>query len=233
MPVAGLYCRISREDQSTYSLSTQLDACRRLAVERGYEIGDQTTYIDGGHSSETLNRPALDRLRDAVQAGTVKAVIAYSPDRLSRDVGLMYLLEMEFKRHQVVVLYVTMPNDATPEGELLKHMRHAISSYELAVIRERTKRGKRGSALAGLPLVGNAALGFTYVKKGQRIPGTERISAGELIIDPVEADIVKEIFTMRRQGLGAWRIATLLTKRGVKTKRGGREWSTQMVLNVL
>ncbi len=41
-----------------------------------------TVFSDEGQSSESLDRPELSRLLDAIKAGEVERLIVYSTDRL-------------------------------------------------------------------------------------------------------------------------------------------------------
>jgi site-specific DNA recombinase len=55
-------------------------------------------YIDDGISGARLDRPALDRLRDAARRGEVDAVVILSPDRLARNSAHQWLLIEEFEK---------------------------------------------------------------------------------------------------------------------------------------
>ena len=222
---AVIYCRISREDQSTYSLQTQEAACRQLAETEGYTVLE--CFVDNGYSSERLDRPGLEKLRELVRAQAVDAVIAHSPDRLSRKVGHQYILEEEFKRFNIRLLYCTSTTEDTPEGRLTSHIRSAISEFELETLRERTRRGRRARAQAGLPQLG---YGVPY---GYRYNPVSNTSRGELVPDPEQASIVQEIFQLRLQGIGGGRIAQILTARGVPTKKNKPRWCPSTVLGIL
>jgi site-specific DNA recombinase len=225
MPTAAIYTRISREDQSTYSLATQEAACRQLAEREGLDVRE--VFTDDGYSSERLDRLGLERLRDLVRAQAVAAIVCHSPDRLTRKAGHLYILEEEFRRHQVRLLYCTSTADDTPEGRLTGHIRAAISEFELETLRERTRRGRRARALAGLPQLG---YGVPYGYKYNPVSNTSR---GELVVDPSEASIVQEIFQLRLQGLGAWRLSRLLTARGVPTKHNKPSWTVSTLIGML
>ena len=45
-----------------------------------------------------MDRPALDRLRDAVAQGEIEAVLILSPDRLVRQFAYQYIVVEEFER---------------------------------------------------------------------------------------------------------------------------------------
>lgn len=93
MPVAA-YLRVSTRGQS---VAMQRDAIERAALARGARIDEWFAEKVGGAAAV---RPQLDRLRQAVQAGTFDRVFAYRLDRLSRG-GIRETLSIveEFKTH--------------------------------------------------------------------------------------------------------------------------------------
>src|ERR671920_168528 len=63
---AAIYARVSTERQGRdQTIDSQLDALRRWASGHGHELKDEHIYIDEGYSGARLDRPALDRLRNA------------------------------------------------------------------------------------------------------------------------------------------------------------------------
>jgi site-specific DNA recombinase len=115
LPAAAIYARISWEDQSKYSLSSQREGCEALAAARGYQTSSEFTFIDDGGLSVELDRPALAALREAVRMGLIRAVVIHSLDRLSRKVVHQLLLLEEFEKSNVQVLFVDGPSDS-PKG---------------------------------------------------------------------------------------------------------------------
>ena len=60
--IAGLYMRLSQEDERTgesLSIENQRQMLRRYAEENDFEIYDE--YIDDGISGTTFNRPEVQR----------------------------------------------------------------------------------------------------------------------------------------------------------------------------
>ncbi len=57
-----------------------------------------TRFKDEGVSGETLNRPALEALREQIEQGFVTTVICLDPDRLSRKLLHQLLLTEEWER---------------------------------------------------------------------------------------------------------------------------------------
>src|SRR4030088_3792389 len=86
----AVYTRKSSEEgleMEFNSLDAQREACEAYVASQRAEgwllVPDR--YDDGGFSGGTLERPALKRLRTAIQAGKVDVVVVYKIDRLSRS----------------------------------------------------------------------------------------------------------------------------------------------------
>ena len=122
---AALYCRVSSrgQEQDGTSLDTQLDSCRRLALERGYTIAEEHTYREVHTGTELWERPQLTRLREAIRRREVRAVVVHAIDRLSRDPVHLGVVLSEADHVGVEVLFVTEPLDNSPEGQLIRFVR--------------------------------------------------------------------------------------------------------------
>lgn len=142
-------------------------------------------YLDD-YTGASLERPGLNELRDFIAREAVEAVIVYDLDRLSRKAVYQMLLEEEFAKAGVGVHYVLGQYEDTPEGNLQKQIKAAISEYERAKITERIKRGLKGKAKAG------------YVVVGARPPYGYQVQSEPhknwLVVDEDEARVVRLIF---------------------------------------
>ena len=98
----ALYARVSTDRQAEkYGVSSQLEALRKRSREKNRLLifdGDNDAFIDDGYSGADLDRPALNRLRQAVKEGRVDIVMAYDPDRLSRKLYHLMILADEFEK---------------------------------------------------------------------------------------------------------------------------------------
>src|SRR5919206_4843709 len=160
-PRAVIYARVSSEEQSRgYSLDTQLDACRKYCADRGYvSVGEFTD----AHTGTTMDRPGINALLDALPELRPDIIVLYDVDRLGRELVVQAVLEQELSRHGAHIEYVLGGATNTPEGELLKMMKGAISVFENRQRVERSKRGKVGRVKAGHPLVaGRPPFGYVY-----------------------------------------------------------------------
>src|SRR5215211_464380 len=98
-PRVALYARVSTERQAeSQTIEQQLERLHAYAAQQAWPIGPEQTYRDDGVSGARLDRPALDRLRDAVARGDVDRVLITSPDRLARRYAYQVWLLEEFER---------------------------------------------------------------------------------------------------------------------------------------
>lgn len=180
---AAIYARVSTEGQSDhgYSIDDQLSSCRERLANIG--VFDIVEYIDDGFSGEYIDRPAMDRLRNALQEKAYHIVILYDPDRLSRNLTDQLLLADEIEKSGAQLYFITGDYDASPEGKLFFSMKGAIAAYEKAKIRERTMRGKRAKAMKNKLVFNDNAFGYDFDSEKSMY-----------VINEHEAGIVKLIF---------------------------------------
>jgi site-specific DNA recombinase len=69
----GIYARVSTEAQEARgTIGSQLDALRTRVAAGGDELVAE--FVDDGYSGARLDRPGLDTLRDAAEAGRIEAI---------------------------------------------------------------------------------------------------------------------------------------------------------------
>ena len=168
---AAIYCRVSTEDQEREgtSLQSQLEACKKLAQERGYEVPDSFIVMET-YSGLSLDRPKLDQLRQWVRDKEVDAVVAYTLDRLSRDPVHFIILQEEMEKAGVEIILVTETIDSSDMGKLIMYIKGYAAKLEVGKIRERSIRGKRVRAQRGKLSIGRGSkmYGYSYIPgKGQ------------------------------------------------------------------
>ena len=110
----AIYARVSSERQEREeTVQSQLEALRTYAEAKGY--GAPTEFVDEARSGYDLNRPALDRLRDAVSSGAFDVVLVHELGRLARDYADQALLLREIRK-RARVEFVKHLTDDSPEG---------------------------------------------------------------------------------------------------------------------
>src|SRR4051794_29461020 len=220
---AAIYARVSTVRQGReQTIDSRLAALRRWATARGHELKDDHVYIDEGYSGARLDRPALDRLRDAAHEGEFETIGVYSPDRLARRYAYQVLLLEEFRKAACAVEFIERPISDDPHDQLLLQIQGAIAEYERAVLAERFRRGKLQKARAGQWGAGRAPYGYRYVPRRDCVPG-------HLEVDEDEAAVVRRLYRwlvdermtgrqiLKRLADGPWRLhnGTRLFSNGV------------------
>ena len=113
----AIYARVSSESQEARgTIGSQLEALRRTMTELGHDIVQE--YTDDGYSGARLDRPGLDALRDAAEAGLFEQAWCLTPDRLARSYAYQILVTDELARHGVQVCYLDAP-PLTDDPDLL------------------------------------------------------------------------------------------------------------------
>ena len=228
MPTAA-YLRVSsarqREEQT---IESQWDALSQAAAAAGHVVDPSHVYRDEGIGGGTLQRPELDRLRDAIAQGIVNRVWVYAPDRLSRKYAYQVLLLEEWERAGCAIHFVRQPPAQDAEGALLTQIQGIIAEYERAQIQERTRRGKLYKARQGsVNVLGGAPYGYHYTRRADGVPA-------EYTIHPTEAAVVRQVFawfTEQRWSLGE--IVRELQRRAVPTRTGKTVWDRATIWGLL
>src|SRR5262245_61350720 len=107
---AAIYARVSTARQNRdQTIDSQLAALRQWADGRGHHLRPEHGFTDHGYSGTRLDRPALDRLRDAAREGEIDVVAVDSPDRLARTYAYQVLLLEGLRQAGCEVAFVERP----------------------------------------------------------------------------------------------------------------------------
>jgi site-specific DNA recombinase len=221
----GIYARVSTEAQEVRgTIGSQLEALRaRVAAERDELVAE---FIDDGYSGARLDRPGLDALRDAAEAGVVEAVWCLSPDRLARAYAYQVLILDELARHQVPVRFTDAPPLDDPQARLLVQVQGVIAEYEKAKFAERERRGKLYRARAGEVLSRKVPYGYRRVSRGADGPA-------HVIVHEPEADVVRRIFADFTGGTSVRRIALRLADEHIASPEDKAIWPLATLFRLL
>ena len=136
----AVYVRVSTARQAqAQTIDQQLDRLRVHLQAQSTTLDDSAIFRDDGQSGATLNRPGLDRLRDAVRAGEIDRVLITDPDRLSRNYVQMMIVLQELERFGCEVAFLDRPIGRDPHDQLLLQIRGAVAEYERTLIAERVR----------------------------------------------------------------------------------------------
>ncbi len=184
----AIYTRKSSEEgleQSFNTLQAQREACEAYAASQRHE-GWQTIakkYDDGGFSGGNMNRPALKQLLEDIAARLVDTVIVYKVDRLTRSLTDFAKIIEVFDKQGVSFVSVTQQfNTTSSMGRLTLNVLLSFAQFEREVTGERIRDKIAASKKKGMWMGGVAPLGYDVKDR-------------QLIVNPQEAKVVREIFT--------------------------------------
>jgi site-specific DNA recombinase len=223
----ALYARVSTERQEERgTVGSQLELLRAAARADDHDVVAE--FVDDGYSGARLDRPALDRLRDAAEAGALDAVLCLCPDRLARAYAYQVLILDELERFGVLVHFLDGPAPGDdPQAKLLVQVQGVIAEYERAKIAERYRRGKLHRARAGEVFFWKVPYGY------HRVAAEAGRPARMEIFEP-EAEIVRGIFAAHAaDGDSIRQIAHDLHDRGVPSPTGKPIWGTSTLHRLL
>lgn len=165
----ALYARVSTDDQDIVSQAVTL---RKYASEKSATVicdGDSDIFVDEGFSGKTLDRPAFQRMMEAVRRGEVDEVVVFKVDRFSRSIIDFLTTVRELAAHGASVTSVTQSfTNATPEGRFMMNMLMSFGEFEREMIVDRTSRAANIRKASGLTF-GPAPYGFIN-KDGKLAP---------------------------------------------------------------
>ena len=188
---AAIYARVSSDQQAErHTIDSQVEALLARAAADGHVIQAELRFLDDGQSGASLIRPALERLRDLAAMGAIDVAYVHAPDRLARSYAHQAVLIEEFARAGTEVVFLNRPISQTPEDTLLLQLQGMFAEYERARIVERSRRGKRHLAQAGMvSVLGRAPYGYRFVSRREAADGKARFEVVE-----GEAAVVRRMF---------------------------------------
>jgi site-specific DNA recombinase len=228
--LAAIYARVSSEQQAQeHTIASQVAALRARVADDGLVLPVEREFLDDGYSGATLVRPALERVRDLIAAGSIDRLYVHAPDRLARRYAYQALLLDEFQAGGIEVVFLNRALGQSPEDELLLQVQGMMAEYERAKILERSRRGKRHGAQTGVvSVLSGAPYGYRYIRKDEG-GGTARF---EIVLD--EARVVRQVFQwVGQERLTIGEVVRRLTAAGEHTRLGRTVWDRATVWGML
>ena len=216
--IAGLYIRVSTEDQARegFSLPEQEKRLRAMCEYKGYEI--YKTYKDAGISAKTGNhRPAFEELKQDIIDKKCNTIVVLKLDRLTRSVfdweGIVKFLEENNA-------YLDCANDdintTNANGRMVARLLTTVSQNEIERTSERTKIGLAGAIASG-HIPHKSPFGYKRVDK-------------ILVPDEATKDEIIRIFNLYHDGNSYQTISNLYNKEKVL---GKTNWKDSTILKII
>ncbi|WP_298309114.1 recombinase family protein [uncultured Erythrobacter sp.] len=231
----AIYTRKSTEeglDQDFNSLDAQREACEAYIKSQAHEGWrlDPTRYDDGGFSGGNMERPALQRLMEAIRARQVDRIIVYKIDRLTRSLADFAKLVEDLDAVDASFVSVTQSfSTATSMGRLTLNMLLSFAQFEREVTAERIRDKIAASKAKGLWM-------------GGRIPTGYDADGRKLKVNEAEAQTIRRLFRLYLELGQVPKVVEEAKREGLLTKRyqaktgrmlGGRPFTRGLIYRVL
>jgi site-specific DNA recombinase len=221
---AFIYCRVSTKEQSSeahYSLDNQEERARDYLRMKKWRVAKVRKDVASGKSDE---REGFQELLTEIREGRVEAVVVYRLDRLSRNVRDIYGFLDLIRETGVAFVSVTEGFDtSTAMGRAMLGVAAVFAQLTREMIAENTRDGMLRKGLDGY-FIGNKTNVFGYDYSPEK---------GELVVNPREAVIVRQVFNwFTEHKFGTVKIARLLNLQGTRTK-AGRQWAHTSIRNMV
>ena len=216
----GIYVRVSTDDQrdNGYSIDSQLRMIKEYCKKNDYNIVD--VYNDAGHSGKDLMRPEMQRLLADIKSKKIDKLIAIKVDRLTRNNYDGFWLLNYCEEHDVKIELILEPYDvSTANGEMIFGMNLVFGQRERKEIGARTKRAMEEMALEKIH---PSKAPYGYIRNKE---------TGHLEVEPIEAQVVKDIFELCKQGNSTRSIATIMKDNNAYLKQG--KWASDRIYKIL
>lgn len=216
------YCRVSTENEDQKeSLEAQREHYESwIRMHDDWECAG--VFYDFGISGTKADaREGLQALLYACRTGSVDYVLTKSISRFSRNTSDCLSLVRELLSYNIPIYFEKENIDTgSMESELILSVLSSMAQSESESISKNVKWSVKKRMEEGNFVFGYLPYGYT------------KDTAGNMVIDPVESEIVKLIFDLALNGMGTYKIAQLLDKRKVPTRKGGK-WSGSTVKGIL
>ena len=211
----AIYARYSSDLQNDQSIIDQIEVCRKLINQRGFQESGLPieVYADRALSDASMSqRTEMLRLGNEIEGGQVTIVVTEGLGRISRD-------QEDIAQFYKIAKYHGVPIHTCLEGLISRNnigMNDTVRTLQLDQQAERSRRGQAGNIRAG-----KAAGSLPYGYKIRYLNDNGVFEAGLRDINPDEAKIVERIYTEFIAGKSYLDIAKDLNIDRIPSPRGG------------
>lgn len=218
--IVAAYLRYSDDQQKATSIDDQLRMCHETLARHGitssHGSGVDFTLADvaiTGGKKGINKRVQYAELRKLVRDGKVDVVVCDQLCRLARDAAEALDFFDEMKASGVRLITSDGFDSDAPTSQLLFGIKAVFAQFFLEETRHRVKRGMNGGFKRGAMV--------TAIPYGYKIDFEKSGVEGHCcwMIDPFEAEVVKDVFQHRKDGASLNQIAAILNARNIPTSR--------------
>ena len=218
--IAGVYIRVSTEDQARegFSLGEQEEKLLQLCKFKELEV--YKVYKDAGISAKDMeHRPQFQAMLQDMKEGKINYIVAYKLDRITRSVRDLEELISVLEQYNCFLLCDRDDvNTSTANGRFFVRMLTVLSQLEIEIVSERTKFGLNGAIKSGhIP--------------GQRPFGYTKSEDKKMIIDNATRPYVEKIFDMYLEGKSFQQIANYFKENNIYPKKKWHDTTIQKIID--
>lgn len=215
------YCRVSTDmDAQLESLEAQKSYYENYIGSRADWVLVGIYYDEGITGTKKDKRPDLLRMMEDCEAGKIGFVLTKSVSRFSRNTAdCLELVRRLMELHIPIYFEKENLNTSEMEGEFLLSTLSSLAESESVSISENSKWSIQNRFQDGTYKLCSAPYGYRWDGKN-------------LVVDPVQAKVVKRIFAEVLAGKGAGTIAADLNDDGIPAQRCDH-WTSTSILGML
>ena len=218
------YCRVSTDtDEQATSYEAQIEHYTDYIEKHpGWELAG--IYADDGISgTNTKKREEFNRLIEDCMAGKVDMVVTKSISRFARNTldCLKYIRQLKDKNIAVFFEKEAI-NTLDAKGEVLLTIMASLAQQESQSLSQNVRLGLQYRYQQGkVQVCANRFLGY------------DKDEDGNLVINPVEAEVVKRIYREYLSGKSYYQIGKELSEDGIRTAAGNDYWLASTLKKIL
>lgn len=206
----GIWIRVSTEDQARGESPKNHEHRARMYSElKGWNVVELYD-LSGVSGKSVIDHPEAKRMLADVASGKIKALIFSKLARLARNVRELLDISDHFQKYNANLVSLEESIDtSTPAGRLLFTVIGALAQWEREEISARVSASVPVRARQGKPTGGKGPFGYMWVDK-------------QLVVNPAEAPIVKELFNTFLETKKLITTAKVMTEKGYRSRNGAK-----------
>jgi site-specific DNA recombinase len=234
---AALYLRVStgRQADNDLSIPDQRRQAKAYCASRGWEI--VADYVEPGVSATDDRRPEFQRMIDAAttKPPAFDMILVHSFSRFFRDQFQLEFYVRRLAKNGVRLVSITQELGDDPMSNMIRQIMALFDEYQSKENAKHTLRAMKENARQGFWNGSLPPIGYRIVEAAEQHGHRTKKT---LEIDPVQAETVRLIFRLAREGdgtsgpMGVKNVSKRLNAAGIRTRDGGR-WGVGAVHRVL
>jgi DNA invertase Pin-like site-specific DNA recombinase len=197
-------------------LDAQREKLEAYCKANGWTADPQHISVDAGISGKSTERPAYQRMLEAVASGDVRRVVAVKLDRLSRNTrDFLGLLDYCDEHACGIVSIAESFDTSTAVGRAVVTVLMAFAELERSQIADRMQSGRDEKARQG-------------ERNGAPVPYGYKLAGGEWNVDGDQAATVQRIFAAFTEGASLRSVAAVLNAEGINAPKGAAWYPAQV-----